>query len=100
MTVVLNEAALKMLLDSETGPVGLFIAAKAQQITLAAQNNVRNYFWTAPTLTVDQDVGFVMQGSNAIVGIRDGGEKSRRLATSQAQGKVNWLTSALEAGRL
>ena len=98
-TVVVNEAAVRLLLESEAGPVARFVASVAQQVTVQAQGNVRAYFWTAPTLTVDEDVGFEMRGADAIVGIRDNGEKSRRLARDQAQRKVNWLTGALDAGR-
>ena len=99
MSITLNEPALALLLESENGPVGRFVADLAAQITGQAQQNVRAYFGSAPSLNVDQDVGFDMEGSTATIGIRDAGSKSRRLAQSQADGRVNWLRSALEAGR-
>ena len=99
MTVTLNESAVRLLLETEDGPLGRFIQRKAEQITAQAQQNVRDYFVSAPSLDVDQDVDFSMQGSTATIGIRDAGSKSRRLAKSQSEGKVNWLLKSLEAGR-
>lgn len=99
MTVILNEAALRALLETENGPVGRFVENVAQRITAQAQQNVRSYFASAPSLDVDQDVGFSMDGSTATIGIRNAGSKSVRLAQSQAEGRVNWLRDALEAGR-
>lgn len=98
MSVILNEAALKRLLDTEEGPVGQFVQRKAEVLVEAAQNNVRDYFASAPVLTVDQDVGLSMDGSTATIGIRDAGSKARRLARAQGEGKVNWLLKALEGG--
>jgi hypothetical protein len=104
MTVTLLEPGLTALfarLDSEASPLGVLVAAKAQQITQAAQGNVRDYFGSAPTHQgdVDQDVTYVMQGATATVGIQDNGSKSERLARYQAAGTVNWLRSAYEAVR-
>lgn len=95
--MTLNEAALAALLETEEGPVGRFVERTAERIAGQAQQNVRAYFAGAPSLNVDQDVGFSMDGSTAVIGIRDAGPKARRLARAQAQGKVNWLQSALEA---
>ena len=97
MTVILNEAAIAALLETEEGPVGRFVKDLAERIVVQAQQNVRTYFATAPTLSVDQDVGFDMEGSTATIGIKDAGSKSRRLAKYQAEGSVNWLRSAVDA---
>lgn len=99
MTVILNEAAIAALLETEEGPVGRFVARVAEAVVVQAQQNVRTYFATATTLNVDQDVGFDMEGSTATIGIKDAGNKSRRLARYQAEGSVNWLRSALDAAR-
>lgn len=99
MTVILNEAAIAALLETEEGPVGRFVKDLAERIVVQAQQNVRTYFATAPTLSVDQDVGFDMEGSTATIGIKDAGSKSRRLAKYQAEGSVNWLRSAVDAAR-
>ena len=99
MTVIINESVIAVLLESQDGPVGRFVARKAEQVTAEAQRNVRGYFASAPALDVDQDVGFNMEGSTATIGIRDAGSKSRRLAQSQADGRINWLRSALDAAR-
>jgi hypothetical protein len=97
MTVVLNEAALAALLSSQEGPVGRFVEGIAERVVLQAQQNVRSYFASSPTLDVDQDIGLSMDGSQATVGIRDAGTKARRLADAQAQGQINWLRDALSA---
>ena len=99
MTVILNESALAALLETQEGPVGRFVERKAQQIVEGAQRNVRDYFQSAPSLNVDQDVGLQMDGSNATIGIRDAGEKSRRIAQAQADGRFNWLQRAVDAAR-
>ena len=99
MTVILNEAAIAALLETEEGPVGRYVKDLAERIVVQAQQNVRTYFATAPSLNVDQDVGFDMEGSTATIGIKDAGSKSRRLAKYQAEGSVNWLRSAVDAAR-
>ena len=96
MSVTLNEAALVRLLDSEEGPVGEYVQRLAEAVVAQAQGNVRDYFHSAPSLTVDQDVGFSMEGSKAIIGMRDRGDKSRRLSEAQADGDVNWLLLAFD----
>jgi len=99
MSVTLNPAALNFFLDSEEGPVGEYVSVLAARVLAQAQQNVRGYFASAPSLNVDQNVGSDMEGSMAVIGIRDGGSKSRRLARAQAEGRVNWLVDALEAAR-
>jgi hypothetical protein len=96
VSVTLNPAALEALLTTEEGPVGRFVADVAARVTAEAQKNVRVYFIAAPSLTVDQDIGFEMEGSSAVIGIRDAGSKARRLARGQAEGSNNWLLKALE----
>src|SRR5688572_9879758 len=100
MSVTLNEAALERLLDSPDGPVGRRVQQLSQAIVLDAQQNVRAYFGNAPGVTADQDVDYEMiDGSTAVIGIREVGNKSRRLAAAQEQGKVNWLLSAFERAK-
>lgn len=99
MSVTLYEPALEALLDSQEGPVGQYVQRIAGAVTQQAQANVRAYFHSAPTLTVDQDVDMEMQGSTAVVGIKDGGSKARRIARAQAAGTFTWLSDALAAGR-
>jgi len=96
MTVILNEAAIALLLEPQEGPVGRFVEREAVRVVEQAQRNVRSYFASAPSLDVDRDVDFQMEGSTATIGIRDAGSKSRRLAQGQAEGRINWLLPALE----
>ena len=97
MSVTLYEGALRALLESQEGPVGQYVERLAQRTVAQAQQNVRTYFGGAPSLTVDQDVGFDMDGSTATIGIADAGNKSRRLARYQAEGRVNWLVDAVRS---
>jgi hypothetical protein len=99
MSVTLYEPALRALLDSEDGLVGQYTATKAVFVAAEARRNVRAYFHTAPSLYVDEDVDFAMEGSSAVIGIRDAGEKSQRMAEYQAEGSVNWLLDALSASK-
>ncbi len=101
MSVILNEVALKALLDTQDGPVGRHVEQVARAVVVEAQRNVQSYFGTAPSLfgRVDQDVGYDMEGSSATIGIRDGGNKAQRLATKQADGTFPWLSRALNTVR-
>lgn len=44
MAVTLNESALRLLLDSETGPVGIDLTRRADNILAAARQNVGQSF--------------------------------------------------------
>ena len=99
MTVILNEAALVALLDTQEGPVGQHVQRLAAAVEIQAQNNLKAYFIGAPSVDVDRDVAVEMDGSTAVIGIRDAGNKSRRMAQYQAEGRVNWLTGALDLSR-
>jgi hypothetical protein len=101
MSVTLYEPALRILLESQEGPVGRYVERLAARIEIEAQQNVKDYFGGAPSLQgrVDQDIDFIMEGSTATIGIRDGGNKSRRIARYQAEGRFNWLSRAVERVR-
>ena len=69
MTVILNEAAIATLLESP--PVVAFVERTAQEkVVPEMKQDIRSYFVGAET-GVENDVGLVMQGSTAIVGLRD-----------------------------
>jgi len=94
MTVVLNPAGIAALFESQ--PVVRFVAETAElKVVAPTQKAVADYFQSAPSLRVDQDVGFHMDGSTATIGIRDAGSKSRRLARTGLIQK--WLQAALES---
>jgi hypothetical protein len=88
--VILNEGALRILLEEEIGAVGRSIERRAQATVEQEKKNVIDYFGRAPSLhgRVDQEVGYQMSGSTAVVGIRDGGNKARRLAQKEADGTM------------
>ena len=88
MSVILNEAAIALLMETEEGPVGLFVRREADKVADAMRNDVRSYFVGANT-GVEDDVDVSMDGSTATVGLRNdpqhrhtsGGEsKSERYA--------------------
>lgn len=95
MTVTLNQAALELLLNTEDGPVGRFVAEQAEIVVDEARQNVREYYRKAPSLTVAENVNYVMDGSSAIIGIEEDRRKSKYLAQIQSQGRIPWLTDAL-----
>lgn len=97
MSVVFNPAGLEALLQQEG--VRKFMEQQGERVMVLARQNVRDYFHTAPILTVDRDVDLSMEGPNVTIGIRDAGSKSRRLAQKQADGTLNWLTTALDAAK-
>jgi len=101
VTVVLNQAALSALLETQDGPVGRYVERVADAVVAEAQRNVRGYFGSAPSLEgrVDQDIDSEMDGSTAIVGIKDGGSKAQRLVQYQIEGRFPWLQRALDSVR-
>lgn len=99
MSVILNEVALKALLETEDGPVGRHVERMAAVVVEAERANVIAYFGKAPSLhgRVDQEVDYEMQGSSAVIGIRDRGNKTRRLAQKEADGTMRFgLRDALQ----
>ena len=95
MSVILNEAVLRELLDTQEGPVGIFVEKLAARVVDTARGNIRDYFHGAGSLTVEQNVDAEMEGSSAVIGIRPG-SKAELMARRQAEGRVNWLVSALQ----
>ena len=100
MTVTLIETGLANLLEHPAGPVSLFVHSVADEIVDEASKNVRDYFQSAPTLNVHDDVGKETLGEIVAVGIRNAGTKSRRMAAAQANGTVGWLARAQESVRV
>ena len=90
MSVILNEGAIRLLLETEDGPVGRFVQRVAQAVVDEEKKNVRAYFGNAPSLhgRVDEEVDYEMTGSTAVIGIRDGGRKAQRLAKKEAEGTM------------
>lgn len=93
--VIIHQDAIDKLL---AGPeITRFIEGKAREITEITQGKVRDYFQSAPSVDVDQDVGFTMDGATAVIGIQDKGNKSRRLVDKGLL--QDWLVDAKEAVR-
>jgi hypothetical protein len=85
--ITLNEVALAALLETQDGPVGRHVERMAQRVVVAMQTDVKGYFRGAD-FGIENDVALRMDGSTAIVGLRDDPEgrsthaesKSRRYA--------------------
>ncbi len=100
MSVTLFEPALRALLDTQEGPVGLFIQRKTARVLDQAKTNARAYYGSAPSIDIERDVISEMEGSTGVIAIVDGGSKSRRLAQAEKDGKISvGLRQALEAAR-
>ena len=100
MSVTLYEANLRALLDSQEGPVGRYVEALARRVVADAENKFDDYFANA-NLPDIENVGFQMEGSSATIGYKDVGNKARRLAKAEAEGKLRNppIQSALGAVR-
>ncbi len=85
MSVILNEAAITKLFTTPNGPVALFVERKAEEIIADAMRfDIKSYFVGADT-GVEDDVGLVMNGSTALVGLRDDPEgRSRHAPNTKA----------------
>ena len=87
MSVTLYEPALRALLDSQEGPVGQYIQRLAVRVVADAENSFDAYF-AAANLPDMENVGYDMEGSSATIGYKDAGNKSRRLARAEAEGRL------------
>lgn len=101
MTVILNQAALATLLETQEGPVGRFVQRVAEAVVVAAQVQFEEYFHGV--LPAERDIDFSMRGSSAVIGYV-GGEtkhKTARLAAAEAEGRLRVppLTHALDVVR-
>ena len=69
-------------------------------MVVEAQQNVKGYFGTAPSLVgrVDQDVDYEMEGSSATIGISDGGNKAQRLAARAGRRHLPLAVACAEHG--
>ena len=99
MTVILNDSAITKLFEAPGGPVARFVEREAEKVAQDVQASVAGYFHTAATLNVHKDVGVDMQGSTAIIGIREDApdlaeSKARRLVRQGLMDK--WFRQALE----
>ena len=70
MTVILNERAIGILMETEEGPVGRFVRREAEKVVEAMRQDVIGYFVGADTGAQD-DVALQMDGSTATVGLQN-----------------------------
>lgn len=98
--VTLNQAALAALLEAEEGPVGRFVAGKAEGIVIDTSAAISAYFHTSPTMDTFADVDFAMNGSDAVVGLvpNKTTNKARRIAANPNL-LPQWFRNAIDAVR-
>lgn len=100
MSVILNESAIRLLLETDTGPVGLAVRRRAEDVRDNARNGVREIMANS-SIDPSGAVDFQMIGdATAIVGIRDEGKVSRYLdekaaRESEVGGLGDWMRNAL-----
>ena len=91
MSIILNEAGLRALLDTTESPVGAFVAKIADDVAKRAGGIAADYYGKAPTLGIEDDIAFSMDGSSAVVGYAPKGKsgtKSRILASKERDGSL------------
>lgn len=100
MSVTLNEAALRYMLEDPTGPVGLDLQHRAEAVTDIARENAQNIIKQLPATAVDYQIVNQNDGLAAIIGITRG-EVSSRWSDYLAQKEIREgvvFADALERG--
>jgi len=100
VTVILNERALAVLLETEAGPVGREVERIAEAVVAHAQTQFDEYFHGV--LPARQDIIFSMDGSTATVGYSaSAGPKAERLAAAEENRRLDKppIRQALQAVR-
>ncbi len=98
MSVILNEAAITKLFNAPEGPVARFVGKVAGEVRDAGAKFIDQYYESAETLHVGDDLTVEMDGSTALVHLvpdpDTSGEKAERVAKVQVLGTWPWLTKA------
>lgn len=96
MTVVLNEVALSVLLDSQAGPVGQRLDSLANEVVTRARTRVQNIMARSAVVVVDDvDYEITENPLQAIIGIRETGSITRYLARKEGREGGVWLQPSL-----
>lgn len=98
MTVVLNEAALERLLQSEAGPVGQDLSRRAQNVTAQAEVNASGAIIGIQTGDLHSGVRFeVGQGDDGLQAVvrTDAQHRGFNYPAWHDQNGRPWLTDAL-----
>ena len=99
MSVTLNEAALRFLLEDEAGPVGRDLRRRSEVVTNLVRENVNKVMWRTPAAAeaVDYQIVSGDDGLSSIIGIRGGGRWADYIAAKEAREAVIFAP-ALDAG--
>lgn len=90
MSVILNEAAIVALIETEEGPVGRFVQQLAEEVVADAAKLANAYYHDF--VDVGSDIGYAMIGSTAVIGYDPGpgsaarDHKAQRLADKEREG--------------
>jgi len=87
-SLVFNEAALKFLLESPAGPVGLDLRRRAERITDLVRANATKILEQMPPETVQFDIVSDDDGLAAIIGVEGTGRWSSYLAAKERREAV------------
>ena len=97
MSVTLNEAALRFLLDDEQGPTGLDLKLRSENVRDLYRQNVLNIIPTFPPDEIDFEISVGDLGLQSVIGIRDGGRMAQYLDAKVAR-EPEKATDALDQG--
>lgn len=101
MTVVLNEPAIRLLLESEAGPVGRDLRRRAEQVTALASTNASGDLIGIQSGDLHSGIRYeVRQGSGGLEAVirTDAEHRGFAYPAWHDQNGRPWLTSALRDG--
>jgi len=96
--VILFDGVIDAYVENPQGVVARDVERRAQAVVELARENVRKIMHRSPS--VAEDVDYVMEGNEAIIGIRvSAGSMARYLDDKVFREGGSWLGDALEAAR-
>lgn len=97
MSITLNEAALRFLLEDPAGPVGLDLQRRSESVTTLVRQNAQKIIKTLPPDLVDYEIQSSDDGLRSVIGIKGAGRWSEYLAAKEGREGVIFAP-ALDAG--
>lgn len=83
MSVTLNEAALRFLLEDPAGPVGIDLARRSENITRLVRTNAQRIIPQIPESLIDYEISSGDQGLQSVIGLEGSGRWSSYLAAKE-----------------
>lgn len=97
MSVTLNEAALRFMLEDPAGPVGADLRRRSENVTALVRQNAQRIIRTLPADVVEYEIQSSEEGLRSVIGIKGSGRWSEYLAAKEAREAVIFAP-ALDAG--